>query len=158
MPRQTHTGSVTHREGDRSLLAGVEVRAEDVDEERGLHIAGKAFRIATVLIILFAAYQAYEWLKDPPPGGVGMSVLIGDTVRLVVTAFLLYGAADLADLFVKNHYEQRATRILLARQTYLMRQTGAVRSDKSAPEPGSERRAPFSDRAAPAPDDPTTLS
>ena len=123
-------GSKTmHREGRSALLAGIEVRDEDVDERKGLQIAGIAFRIATVAILLLAAYQCYDWFRDPPPGGTGMSVIVGDTIRLTVVAILLYGAADLADLMVKNHHETRASRILLARQTYLLKQW--MSSDRS---------------------------
>jgi hypothetical protein len=118
-------GSETgHRDGKRALLAGVEVRDEDVEEQPGIHVAGMVFRIAAVVLVLLAVYQAYDWLSDPPPGGAGTSVLIAETVRMLVVAMLLYGAAELADLMVKNHYEHRASRILLARQTYLMRQMG----------------------------------
>lgn len=117
------SGSATmRRDGRPALLAGIEVRDDDVEMKRGLHVANLAFRIATVVIILLAAYQAFDWFRDPPPGGTGMSVIIGDTIRLVVVALLLYGAADLADLMLKSHYELRATRILLARQNYLMKQ------------------------------------
>lgn len=134
------SSATTHRSGRPSLLAGVEVRTEDVEEKRGLHVAGIVFRIATVVILGLAIYQAYDWLRDPPPGGAGTSVLIADTVRLIVVAFLLYGAADLADLMVKNHYELRASRILLARQTYLMRQLGVSRGDLPASDTTGERR------------------
>ena len=117
------SGSATmRRDGRPALLAGIEVRDDDVETRTGLHIANAAFRVATVVILLLAAYQCYDWFRDPPPGGTGMSVIIGDTVRLAVVALLLYGAADLADLMLKNHYELRATRILLARQTYILKQ------------------------------------
>lgn len=114
------------REGEPSLLAGVEVRPEDVEHHPIISIAAWTFRIATVVLLLLAVYQVVDWLRDPPPGNTGMSVLIADTVRLVVWAFLLFGATDLAGLMVKNHYELRATRILVARQTYLMRQMGVA--------------------------------
>lgn len=123
-PRNSGGSATMHRDGQSALLAGIEVRDEDVEIKKSLHIAGVAFRIATVVIILLAGYEVFDWLRDPPPGGAGWSVLISDTVRLLVIAILLYGAADLADLMSKNHYEIRATRILLARQTYLLRQLG----------------------------------
>jgi hypothetical protein len=134
-------GSETgHRDGKRALLAGVEVRDEDVEEKPGIHLAGMVFRIAAVVLVLLAIYQAYDWLSDPPPGGAGTSVLIAETVRMLVSSMLLYGAAELADLMVKNHYEHRASRILLARQTYLMRQMGAVTGELPAePSPGERR-------------------
>ncbi len=120
---------VTRQSGERFILAGTEVREDDVEPATGLHIAGIAFRISAAIILLLAIWQAYDWFRDRPPGGAGLSVIIGDTIRLAVTSFLLYGAADLADLFVKNFQEIRATRILMARQTYLMKQMGVFRGE-----------------------------
>lgn len=108
----------------RYVLAGVDVREEDVDSSTGLVIVGVVVRVAAVIILLLAAYEVYDWLRDPPPGGAGTSVIISDTVRLIVTAALLYAGANLADVIVKATHELRASRILLARQTYLMRQMG----------------------------------
>lgn len=39
----------------------------------------------------------------------------------MVFAGLLWGAGDLANIAIKTHYDIRAARILLARQTYMMR-------------------------------------
>jgi hypothetical protein len=152
MERNDGGSATMHREGRRSLLAGVEVRTEDVDEKRGIHIAGMIFRIAAVVIVLLAIYQAYDWLSDPPPGGAGMSVLISESVRMLVFAIVLYGAAELADLMVKNHYEHRASRILLARQTYLMRQMGAS-GGGVIPIPGNGDRRGVSAKDSIQPDD-----
>jgi hypothetical protein len=115
-------GTKPERRTTRPTLAGIEVREDDVDPATTLHVAGKVFRVAAVIILLLATWQAYDWFSDPPMGGAGLSVIIGDTIRLVVVAVLLYGAADLADLIFKNFEENRAARILLARQTYLMRE------------------------------------
>jgi hypothetical protein len=122
------------------VLAGVEVREEDVDSSTGLEIVGVVVRIASVVILLLAAWQAYDWFRDPPPGGAGTSVIIGDTVRLIVTAALLYAAANLADVIVKATHEMRASRILLARQTYLMRQMAASAGDMKSGISRAERR------------------
>jgi hypothetical protein len=130
------------RRNTRPVLAGIEVREDDVDPATTLHVAGGVFRVAAVVILLLAIWQAYDWFSDPPMGGAGLSVIIGDTIRLVVVAVLLYGAADLADLLFKNFEENRAARILLARQTYMMRQRdgasrGATRASDD-PDSGAE--------------------
>ena len=109
---------------DRPQVAGVPVREEDVDAQTGLHIAGMVFRVCSAIIILLAIWQFIAWWMDRPPGGVGVGVLVGDTIRLVVIGGLLWGAGDLADLFIKMHHDMRAGRILLARQTYMIRQIG----------------------------------
>lgn len=122
------------------MMAGIEVREADIEPVTGLTVAGVVFRICTVIILLLAAWQAWDWFSDPPPGGAGLSVIIGDTIRLIVVSFLLYGAADLADLFVKSFQEQRATRILLARQTYLMKQLGVASGELPAGVPAQVDR------------------
>ena len=48
---------------------------------------------------------------------------------------------DLASLAIKTHYDMRAARILLARQTYMMREMGAARGELHEPEPEVDRRA-----------------
>ena len=129
-PSHRPSGESRHHEG-RPHIAGMEVREEDIDEPAALHIAGIVFRISSVVILLLAVWQAWDWFRDPPPGNTGLSVIIGDTIRLIVVSALLYGAADLADVVVKGLHEMRATRILLARQTYLMKQMGLTSGELS---------------------------
>lgn len=127
-PRPRPSGESRIHE-DHPVMAGIEVREEDIDEPAALHIAGIVFRISSVVILLLAIWQAWDWFRDPPPGNTGLSVIIGDTIRLIVTSALLFGAADLADVIVKGFHEMRATRILLSRQTYLIRQMGISSGD-----------------------------
>jgi hypothetical protein len=102
----------------------MEVREDDVEPTRGIHIAGLVLRVAAIVILLLAIWQFTDWWVDRPPGGAGMTVLVGDTIRLIVVSGLLWAASSLADLMVKSHYDLRATRILMARQVYMLRQWG----------------------------------
>lgn len=111
-------------EAKRPELRGVEVREEDLDPQRGLHVAAVLFHIAAAVIFLLAVVQFAVWWMDRPPANIGIGVLIGDTIRLIVFAGLIWAAADLANLLIKTHYDVRAARILLARQTYMMKQMG----------------------------------
>jgi hypothetical protein len=52
-----------------------------------------------------------------------------------VFSALLWAAGDLARLLIKTHYDVRAARILLARQTHIMRQLGLA---QGAIQPESE--------------------
>ena len=113
-------------EKGRPHLSGVEVREEDLEPQRGLHIAAVLFRISSVTILLLALFQFGAWWLDRPPGNVGIGILIGDTIRLIVWSGLLWAAGDLANLLIKTHYDVRAARILLARQTYMMKQMGVA--------------------------------
>ena len=111
-------------DGKRPHLEGVEVREEDLEPQRGLHLIAIIIRVAAVVIFLLAVVQFVFWWRDRPPGNVGMGVLVGDTIRLVVYSALLWAAAAFANLMIKTHYDVRAGRILLARQTYMMKQMG----------------------------------
>ena len=128
------------RAGKRPLLAGVEVRDEDLEPQKGLHFTAIVFRISAVVIFLLAAWQFIAWWMDRPPGGVGIGLLVGDTIRLIVISGLLWAAGELASLLIATHYDVRAGRILLARQTYMMRQIGMTQGSIPKVESEGERR------------------
>ncbi len=124
----------------RPVLAGVEVREEDLEPTPGLHVATRVIRVTSIVVLLLAIFQLVHWLLDPPPGGVGLVLLVSDTIRLVVFSALLWAGAELAAILIKSHYDLRATRILVARQTYMMRQMG-IASGELPEEPAGHRRA-----------------
>lgn len=101
------------------MLAGVFVREEDLEPQKGLSFVSLLFRALAGLLLFLMAVQVLLGLGNPAPGAMG--TLLGEAVRLLVFAGLLWGAGDLATLGVKTFYEMRASRILLARQTYMMR-------------------------------------
>jgi hypothetical protein len=129
------------RPGKRPLLAGVEVREDDLEPTGGLHAATVVVRIAAVVVLLLALFQFGHWWLNRPPGGVGVGLLVGDTIRLVVFAALMWAGADLAVIMIKTHYDIRATRILMARQTYMMKVMGMDSGHLPPPEPAGVRRA-----------------
>jgi len=94
-------------------LVGVPVRDADVEPARGLHGVAILFRIMSGLLLLLMVVQIINGATSTVPLSIG--VLVAESVRLIIFAGLLWGAGDLADLFVKSHYDLRATRILLER-------------------------------------------
>jgi hypothetical protein len=126
--------------GARTTLAGVEVRDEDLEPQPGLHFIGIVFRVSAVVILLLALWQFMDWWLDRPPGNVGMAVLVSDTIRLIVVSALLWAASNLADLMCKSHYDIRAGRILLARQTHMMQQMGIANGTLPVTQPDADRR------------------
>lgn len=129
--------------GKTYRLGGIVVREEDIESTKGLHVAVTVFRAAAVVILLLALGQFGAWWLDRPPGGVGVGLLIGDTIRLIVVASLLWAAGDLAVLLTQSHDDVRAARILLARQTYMMQQMGIKAGELAQPgaDAGASRRA-----------------
>lgn len=121
-------------------LHGVEVREEDLEPQKGLHVAATLFHVAAGVILVLALAQFTVWWLDRPPGNIGIGVLVGDTIRLIVFAGLIWAAGDLANLLIKTHYDVRAARILLARQTYMMKQMGIAGGELPIIEETIERR------------------
>ena len=141
VPSTEGEGSYTGLDAEnRPLLAGIHVREEDIEPQKGLDIASAVFRVAGVVILILAVGQFAAWWIDRPPGGAGLGLLVGDTIRLIVFAGLLWAAGDLASLAIKTHYDIRATRILLARQTYMMRQLVAAGGETGVIAPDGRRR------------------
>jgi hypothetical protein len=131
-----------HRAGKRPLLAGVEVREEDLEPQKGLDVTSTVVHVSSIVILVLALGQFIAWWLDRPPGGAGMGLLVGDTIRLIVLSALLWAAGDVIKLVIKTHYDVRAARILLARQTYMMHQMGVQSGDLTgAEEPVGARRA-----------------
>jgi hypothetical protein len=110
----------------RPFISGVEVREADLEPQRGLRTMSWVFRGSAAVIFVLAIYQVVAWWLNPPPGGVGTGVLVGDTIRLIVFAALLWAAGNVGMLIIRMHYDVRAGRILLARQTHMMRQIGVA--------------------------------
>lgn len=119
---------------DSPTLSGVSVRDEDVETPRGLYAIAKLFRGMAVVLLLLMAVQIYNGVQSTVDISTG--VLAADAIRLTIFAGLLWGAADLADLFVKSHCDLRATRILLGRLTRLVAEQQAL----GEPRPGDDPR------------------
>lgn len=124
----------------RPMLAGIEVREDDIETPTGIHLVSMVVRISSIVIFVLAVGQFVAWWLHRPPGGAGIGLLVGDTIRLIVVAALLWAAGELASLMVKTHYDIRATRILAARQTYMMQEMRAADGQIAASEPAGNRR------------------
>lgn len=145
----TESDETGHRPGKRPMLAGVEVREEDLEPQRGLDVTSTVVHVSAGVILVLALGQFAAWWLDRPPGGAGMGLLIGDTIRLIVLSALLWAAGDVIKLVIKTHYDIRAARILLTRQTHMMRSMGVASGELSAvQEPVGARRAEDEPRAA----------
>ena len=100
----------------RPVMAGIEVRPEDIEPAKGLHWVAALFRILSGMLVLLMVMQVTFGITGTVP--ISYGVLFAEAIRLLIFAGVLWGAGDLADLYVKSHHETRATRILLARLTY----------------------------------------
>jgi len=103
-------------------IDGVPVREDDIEPVKGLRTVAVLFRGMAILLLILMILQAVFAATSSVPLSPG--VVLADAVRLIIFAGLLWGAGDLAVLFVKSHYDMRATRILMERLTYMVRQIG----------------------------------
>jgi len=110
-------------------IAGVTVREEDVEPIKGITRIAALFRGMAILLVIMMVLQVVFGLSSPVPVSIG--VLLGDTVRLVIFAGLLWAGGDLAVLWVKSHHDLRATRILMARVAYMLQH--ALKPTNKAP-------------------------
>ncbi len=111
------------------VCAGIAVRPDDIEQTQGLHSVAILFRVMAGALILLMLLQVISGATSTVE--ISYGVLIAEAIRLVIFAGLLWGAGDLADLFVKSHCDLRASRILLGRIMRLM--------DEASATPGSPR-------------------
>jgi hypothetical protein len=107
---------------EQPQIAGVSVREDDIEPVKGLRTIAVIFRGMAILLLVLMVLQVVFAVTSTVPLSAG--VVTADAVRLMIFAGLLWGAGDLAVLFVKSHYDLRATRILTARMTAMLRQMG----------------------------------
>src|SRR4051812_20346295 len=89
-------------------LAGVPVRDDDIESATGLHSIAKLFRALALVLIVLIGVQIFNGVTSTV--NLSYGVLAAEAIRLLIFAGLLWGAGDLADLFVKSHYDLRASR------------------------------------------------
>ena len=102
------------------VLSGVPVREDDIDSTLGLHWVAWMFRALAALVFVLMLLQLALGLTSTVDLSYG--VLFAEAVRMLILTCLLWGAGALADLFVRSHHDLRATRVLLARIAYRLRE------------------------------------
>ena len=112
----------------RHVMAGVQVREDDIESVKGIRAMAMLFRGMAVLLLLLMAAQVIFGLTSAVP--ISPGVLFADAVRLVIFAGLLWGGGELAVLWVKSHYDIRAQRILTARIAYMLQQELGPRASR----------------------------
>lgn len=107
---------------DRPSIGGIPLREEDIEEAKGIRFIAWLFRGMASLLLVLMVIQVLSGVTGAVPSSPG--VLFAEAVRLVIFAGLLWGGGDLAVLAIKSHHDLRASRVLLARVNYMMREWG----------------------------------
>ena len=94
------------------------VRGADLEPQRGIRYVARLFKTIAILLVLVMIFEVALAAGEPTSPSIG--VIVGEAVRLLAFAALLWGGADLAIMLIKSHHDLRATRILLTRQTHML--------------------------------------
>ena len=98
------------------VIAGI--RATDIEPYTGLRYLSKLFRFMAIILLLLLVAEIATGLYAQ--GAASIPTLLGEASRLIVLAGVLWGTGDLAHLLIDVGHDVRASRVLLARQTYHM--------------------------------------
>lgn len=114
-------------EEQKEVAAELGVRAADVEPYTGLRYLSKLFRAMAIIIVLLLAAEVITGISQV--GTAAVPTLLGEASRLLVLAGLLWGAGDVALLFIDMGHDLRAARVLLSRQTHHIVQSAAANRD-----------------------------
>jgi hypothetical protein len=123
------------------------VREEDLEPHEGLRYIAKLFKaLAVLLIFMFVAELVIGFRHD---GSAALGTLLVEGTRTLVYAGFLWGAGDLALMFIESNHDLRASRILLGRlngkmDRFLGQETPA---DGLVPAERTERSGPRASRS-----------
>jgi hypothetical protein len=124
---------------DDAPLRSVDGRLGDIEPTKALRSVATLFRVLAGLLMVLMAAQVSMGLTSTVE--ISPGVLLGEAIRLVIFAALLWAAGDLANLYVKSQADTRATRILLARLTAIAsRMETALPSGPAATPPNDRLR------------------
>ena len=109
-------GKPAEHHDDGAIIAGI--RATDIEPYTGLRYLSKLFRFMAIILLLLLVAEIATGLYAQ--GAAAIPTLLGEASRLIVLAGVLWGTGDLAHLLIDVGHDVRASRVLLARQTYHM--------------------------------------
>jgi hypothetical protein len=107
-------GKPVEQHDDSAVIAGI--RATDIEPYTGLRYLSKLFRFMAIIMLLLLVAEIATGLYTQ--GAASIPTLLGEASRLIVLAGVLWGTGDLAHLLIDVGHDVRASRVLLARQTY----------------------------------------
>ena len=125
---------------DAPLAPEMRVREEDLEPHAGLRYIARLFKVLAILLLLLLVAEAIIGLVQQ--GQTALPTLLIEATRLIVFAGFLWGAGDMALMFIESNHDLRATRILVgrlnARLQRIMQHQGL---EDDAPTPGERQRA-----------------
>ncbi|MEO5510627.1 MAG: hypothetical protein ABIS27_08340 [Longimicrobiales bacterium] len=89
------------------------VREEDLEPHEGLRYIAILFKALAVLLLLMFVFELVIGFRHD--GSAALGTLLVEGTRTIVYAGFLWGAGDLALMFIESNHDLRASRILLGR-------------------------------------------
>jgi hypothetical protein len=108
--------------------ADARVREEDLEPHEGLRYIARLFKMLSVLLILMLIFEIFIGLSQQ--GSTAIPTLIVEATRLIVFAAFLWGAGDLALMFIESNHDLRAARILMGRLNGKMQRLTEIEADE----------------------------
>ena len=98
---------------DAPLAPEMRVREEDLEPHAGLRYIARLFKVLAILLLLLLIAEMVIGLAQQ--GQSALPTLLIEATRLIVFAGFLWGAGDMALMFIESNHDLRATRILVGR-------------------------------------------
>lgn len=92
---------------------------EILEPHASLRYVARLFKVLAVLLLLLLVAEAVIGLSQQ--GQEAIPTLLVEATRLIVFAGFLWGAGDMALMFIESNHDIRATRVLVWQLTGLMR-------------------------------------
>ena len=134
------TGDRADRTPDEPQLAP-EMRVRDVDLEphAGLRYIARLFKVLAILLLLLLVAELVIGVVHE--GQTALPTLLIEATRLVVFAGFLWGAGDMALMFIESNHDLRATRILVGRLNGRLQRIMQHQGIEEPAPPGQRQRA-----------------
>lgn len=135
------TNDDSNQPADETPLAPeMRVREEDLEPHAGLRYIARLFKVLAVLLILLLIAEVIIGLTQ---GGAGaLPTLLIEATRLIVFAGFLWGAGDMALMFIESNHDLRATRILVGRLNARLQRIMQHQGLEEPSSPGQRQRSP----------------
>lgn len=132
--------------GEQPVAAEMRVREEDLEPHAGLRYIARLFKVLAILLLLLLIAEVVIGLSRE--GQAVLPTLLIEATRLVVFAGFLWGAGDMALMFIESNHDLRAMRILTGRLNARMQRIMQHQGLEDATPPGQRQHERGATRTA----------
>ena len=122
-----------------TLAPEMRVREEDLEPHAGLRYIARLFKVLALLLLLLLMAELIIGVMQG--GETALPTLLIEATRLIVFAGFLWGAGDLALMFIESNHDLRATRILVGRLNGRLQRIMQHQGIAEPTEPGQRQRS-----------------